>query len=339
MEQQEFNWFEAQAVKPYTISLKDLENTSARTLLLGKGRGGEVVHVYIDPVDSEIHVVTYLTTDNGGAEQAVVLSHLHGKNGGVRRNNDFIPDNGLYPELCDLEFCMLLRKHDVTMLFLKFDAHRRHAAMRFNGFAGYRAEGLPHVVKLDPPTYLEALPFGDAKMVPYLMQEACNELGVTTVTRKNALMVPAQDASRILAKVSDYCASLSPISQKDPTELMDAIRDEAINYSVTWRDDSYSGEWCLESFGGMTFSLFFDEGAWFCREVPNSIRYHAENDEDVTALQGSYQGRPYLVVLRDSGGEDFGKIHINLFGAPEQFVDNLIARYQLVRTVDDDSDA
>ncbi|MFB5759054.1 hypothetical protein [Paenibacillus medicaginis] len=87
--------------KKLPISAEDLVNKNNRTLLYGYTSERDTWHVYLK--DNEIHTIRY--KDNSCITMLVDC------------NSHYVPDKRLYPERCDYEFCLLLKKNRVNLPF------------------------------------------------------------------------------------------------------------------------------------------------------------------------------------------------------------------------------
>ena len=87
------------------ISVDQLHNKSARTLLYGYTLERDTWHVYLDE-DSKIKTVIY------GVVKDAPIKQIN-----VTFNDEYIPSKRLYAEKCDFEFCSLLKQHNIVLNF------------------------------------------------------------------------------------------------------------------------------------------------------------------------------------------------------------------------------
>lgn len=105
------------------VQATDLLNTTDRTLLYGYTCDRDTFHVYIK--DLKIHVVTYRTDYENNAPN--FMEEIQ-----VNTNDDYIPNNRLYPENCDYEFCEKLKTLGCYLPFTTWGYGRPEA--QFYGF-------------------------------------------------------------------------------------------------------------------------------------------------------------------------------------------------------------
>ncbi len=94
-----------------TISARDLNDLSPRTLLYGFTCERYTHHVYIK--DEQVHLLVYSTTNTGN--HTIIY-----RNGEIDISS-LIPDKRLYPESCELEFCKQLKMLGYYLPFTTFD--------------------------------------------------------------------------------------------------------------------------------------------------------------------------------------------------------------------------
>lgn len=322
MNEQQYEQFNNEAVRVQTVGIDDLDDRTPRTLLFGYDISRATHHAYIDPVDLQIHVLKYVTTGPVGSETVLVLSHTHGLSGGVSRNDQFVPDKRLYPESCDLDFCRLLRKHDVSLPFTTFNAAGLARADRFNGFAGHLAKpDTPAAIPLASQVIARREDFGDVRLLRHLVHDACIESGVRYASLEDQILVAEPDMARVVAQVRDYCASMSPLAYENPVAIE---QDLCSHVLLTWGEDNVGKDY-PDRCGAHTFALDYPHGVQFREDVPVVARYAGE--EGVNAVQGVFNGRPYLAVL-EQGNK--GYLHLNLYGSADRFISEMVKRHGLV---------
>lgn len=321
MNEQQYEQFNSEEAQRNTISLDDLADKSPRTLLFGYDTSRATCHVYLDPTDGLIHVLTYTSTGPVSAEKVLVLSHTSGLAGGVARNEQFVPDKRLYPESCDLEFCRVLRRYDVSLPFTTFDAAGLARVERFNGFAGYVAtEDTLKAVPVAPLIGKRPRDFGDVRTLRQMIYEACLETGAAYAVLADTVWVAEQDVQKVVEQILAYQKTMSPAAIQDPCELEDVLVGEAIRFGNHGMDlNGYP-----DRFGGYTFTASYLEGVRLADDVEGAVRYVGA--EGVTALQAMYENRPYLAVLKGNKGY----IHVNMYACPDQFIQELVKGHGLV---------
>jgi len=321
MNEQQYEHFKTEGALRNIVCLDDLADKSPRTLLFGYDVCRATIHVYIDPSDGLIHVLKYTSTGTVGSERFLVLSHTSGPHGGVARNEQFVPDKRLYPESCDLEFCRILRRYDVSLPFTRFDSAGLSRLDRFGGFSGYVATLASQrgvlVAALLPR---QPKKFGDTRLSLQLLHEACIDAEAHYAVLDDQVWVAESDVSKVLKQVNAYHATISPAAMLDPAELEDIVRDRSI---CTW---GYvpAGESHVGRFGAYTYSVDYPEGTVFADGVPDAIMYSGL--DGVKALRSTYEGRPYLIVMAANCRT---YVHINLFGCPNRFLEEMVKRHHL----------
>jgi len=112
MNQEQYKALVHLATAARLISVSDLADKSARTLVYGYTCNRDTFHVYLK--DGQIHKVVY-TFDRTLIDQF---------SGSEIEPEACVPDKRIYPEACDYEFCMLLKKFDAYMPFTGFNENR-----------------------------------------------------------------------------------------------------------------------------------------------------------------------------------------------------------------------
>jgi len=324
MNKEQYEQFQNEDADLHVVSLDDLADKNPRTLLYGYDVDRSTFHVYIDPVDGDIHVLKYVTTGPIAAEQVLVLKHTNGISGGVSSNDDFVPSKRLYPESCDMEFCQLLRRQGVSLPFTTFSDSGPARLERHGGFAGYVATAAMFnaVAVGELQVSIAQSKFGDGKLLGQMIHEACIETGARYAVRDDKILVAEPDVTKVVDLVQTYHASLSFAATEDPLNVEFDITREALLFAVTsTMYNSYP-----DRFGGYTYSIDFPEEACLNDHVPGHVRY--EGPSGVKAQQGLYAGRPYLVVLKPG---DRSQVHVNLYGPQDKFIEELVKRHQLTQ--------
>jgi hypothetical protein len=330
MDKNEFEQFETETIRLRTVNISEMQNLAPRTLLLGVGWRDETVHVYIDPVEREIHVLRYVTVGAGESEQMRVLSHTQGPNGGVTSNAYLVPEKGHYPEFCDYEFCALLRSYGVSLRFTKFDPMRHTLAGQHGRYAGpIWAPELPRATSLRPAVLVEPPKLENVEVLCELLQEACVAADVSYVIVNGDGMVAEGDLPRAVVSANAFLSSMTPASWQHPAEIMKAICTATMWMPVQGCMDDYA----LEKGGNYVFSYMFDDAS-IIRDLPDVTRY--DTSDYRTALLGTHEGRPYLLVYEYPDWEGIqGHVHVSLFGDVDKFVADMTSRYQLVPAAED----
>jgi hypothetical protein len=316
MNEQQYEQFKTEKAQRNTVCLDDLADKSPRTLLYGYDVTRATCHVYIDPTDGLIHLLKYTSTGPVGAEKFLVLSHTSGQSGGVARNEQLVPDKRLYPESCDLEFCRLLRRYDVSMSFTTFDVAGLARVERFNGFAGYVATAdAPKGVPVAPLIGGRPTDFGDVRTLRQMIHEACLETNAFFAVLDDTVWVAEQDVSKVVEQVRVYRETISPAAFLEPAVLGEEVFGDAFEFGHYAMDhNSYP-----DRFGAYTFSFDCLDSARLSNERDDVVHYVGANG--VKALQATYADRPYLVVL-DKGRKSY--LHINLFGCRDKFIKEMV---------------
>jgi hypothetical protein len=102
----------APKVEP-TISIDDLTDKKPRTLLWGYTTDRWSHHVYIE--NEKIHVFSY-------AGREIITNSLY--RDGVLVAKSVVPNKRLYPEACDIEFCLILKNMGIYLPFTNWDDMR-----------------------------------------------------------------------------------------------------------------------------------------------------------------------------------------------------------------------
>jgi hypothetical protein len=325
MNKNEFEKFENQVVRLRTAGIGEMQNLTPRTLLLGVDWRDETVHVYIDPTDREIHVLRSVSVGAGANEQMLVLSHTQGANGGVSSNAYFVSQKGHYPEFCDYEFCALLRSYGVALRFTKFDPARHALAQQHEGYAApIWTPRLPRAMSLRAATGVDPSNFADAEVLRELLKEACAVADVPYVIVNDDIIVADCDLPRVAVPANALLASTTEATRQDPAEIMKAICTATMWMPV----QGDMGNYTVEKGGHYVFPYMFDETS-IIQDLPNVTRYDASDYR--TALLGTYDGRPYLLVYEYPDWEGIqGRVHISLFGDIDKFIADMTHRYELV---------
>lgn len=325
MNEQQYKQFNTEEVQRNTVCLDDLDDKTPRTLLFGYDVTRATFHVYIDPSDGLIHVLKYTSTGTGAEQKFLVISHTSGQSGGVARNEQFVPDKRLYPESCDLEFCRLLRRYGVSLPFTTFDAAGLARVERFNGFAGYVATAdTPKGVMVASLVGGRPADYGDVRVLRQMIHEACIETNAQYAVLDETVWAAEQDVTKVVEQVRAYRETMSPAAFQDPADLEEAVVGEAIRFGhYAMGHNSYP-----DRFGAYTFTFNYIDGAHLAEDVEGAVRYVGA--EGVTAMHAMYEGRPYLVVL-EKGSKS--QVHVNLFGSPEKFMQEMVKRHRLTQVV------
>lgn len=330
MDKNEFEKFGTEAVQLRTASINELQNQAPRTLLRGLGQLDEMVHVYLDPMGHEIHVLRYVTVGAGETEQLLVLSHTQGPSGGVSSNAYFVSEKGHYPEFCDYEFCALLRSYGVSLRFTSIDPARHVFAKQHGGYAGpIWTPDLPRVTSLRAAVEVDSSKFEDDNVLRDLLQEACTVADVSFVIVNGDVRVAECDVAKAACSANALLSSMSLSIRQEPAEMMKAICTATMWGPFHGCMDNYT----LEKGGNYVFSYMFDETS-FKRDLPDVTFYDANTYD--SALLGTYEGRPFLIVdeLVDWDGIQ-GKVHVSLYGPADKFIADMAQRYKLVLTPKD----
>lgn len=117
------------------ITIKSLSDITDRTLLFGRNHDRSQFHVYIK--NGKIHVTTYDVTwfHNDVAPYGVRSIQ-------PKTNKDYLPDNIVYPERSDYEFCKLLIQSGLTVPFAawvdaSFQTAKKHNQFDDSSYFGY----------------------------------------------------------------------------------------------------------------------------------------------------------------------------------------------------------
>lgn len=102
-------------ISPSVIIGSMLNNQEDRTLLFGYTCDRLTWHVYLK--NGVIHKVIY-GNSYSSSEYTPVTEYQ------VTANEQFVPNKRLYPECCDAEFCRLLRRKNIPMVFTTYDDTR-----------------------------------------------------------------------------------------------------------------------------------------------------------------------------------------------------------------------
>ena len=113
--------------KHQVLTIRELLNKDERTLLYGYTCSRKTFHVYLK--NGKITVVKYNNNYTNGVEN-VYPENM--KEIEITNNCDFVPDKRLYPEACDYEFCVLLKRRGVNLPFIAMNPERN--IKKFYGF-------------------------------------------------------------------------------------------------------------------------------------------------------------------------------------------------------------
>ena len=327
MNEQQYKQFQEEKAHLSAVGLEHLANKAPRTLLYGYNTDRSTFHVYIDPTDGLIHVLTYVSAGRIGDERHFVLRHTKGTTGGVSRSEDYVPNKRLYPESCDLEFCRLLRDADVSLPFTTFDANGLTRVERHNGFAGHiHHEGMVQAVDLKKQMAVDFNIFAEPTMEEHLVRTACYDLGVpfTSVGYPEVTMVAEHDVEKVQAKVLDYLKTMSPAA----TRTVEDIENDISETSVAWSHSTVVENHYPDRFGAYAIRVDYRDAPVL---VGGSDTTQYDGADGLRALKGTYEGHPYFVILR---GGTVGLILVHLVGPSEQFVAETMKFHKMVpRTV------
>jgi len=330
MDKNEFEQFETEAVRLRIANINEMQNRTPRTLLLGVGWREEMVHVYIDPTEREIHVLRYVSVGAGESERMLVLSHTQGLAGGVSSNAYFVPEKGHYPEFCDYEYCALLRSYGVSLRFTKFDPMSHALDRQHGGYAGpIWAPDLPRATSLRATLPVDPSKFENVEVLRELLQDACAAADVSYIIVNGDVMVADCELPKAVVSANALLSSTTPAARQDPAEIMGAICAATMWGPIQGGMDDYT----FEKGGNYVFSFMFDDTS-FKRDLPD-VTYYDANTYD-SALLGTYEGRPYLIVDELVDWEGIrGKVHVSMYGPADKFIADMVERYQLVPTPKD----
>lgn len=111
-------------IKKNLVTVADLNNKEARTLLYGYDCNRDTWHVYLDE-DKIIHIIVYEYVSEAVSK---LVMHKNTRIHDIFENEKYVPDKRLYPEACDAEFSRALISAGVVMPWTTFNDRNFHCA-------------------------------------------------------------------------------------------------------------------------------------------------------------------------------------------------------------------
>ena len=125
MTQAEFNMLRMTTQE--LITRDDLSDISDRTLLFGRMSDRSQFHVYLK--DRRLHVLSYKVAWKDNIATPVDIQEIK-----PSVNTDYVPDNKVYPERSDFEFCQKLIDAGVAIPFTNWVSDSFNIAKKHNQF-------------------------------------------------------------------------------------------------------------------------------------------------------------------------------------------------------------
>lgn len=276
--------FEKLGQSPWLLSVTDLTDQSARTLLYGYTVERHTWHVYLD-AQGAITVLRY--REIGG--RSMLISATCGPSGGCESNEDYVPDKRLYPESCDEEFCRLLHQAGISLPFTTRteDAHERRLAAH-GGFAGCIRESLPDLEALLVP-YVDCAPSTcrSAMSGAMIAQQAARDLGLSFDESMDGIFVAKCDAPGLRNLVHEYRTAAGAAALPSSTDEVEADLRALVEamgcYDAFLQSSSFTGcvvQANVQASGGLA-SLRVDRVGSDCRDLGHGAWLVTEPDTEM----------------------------------------------------------
>ncbi|MDO8414849.1 MAG: hypothetical protein Q7S87_01410 [Agitococcus sp.] len=177
-----------------SISGAQLRNQTPRTLLYGYTLARQDWHVYLD-TQGQIHQVCY--HDAAQPKDRMLFQHRVEP---FEDNSDLIPSKRLNPELCDYEFCSLLRAAGEMLPFTTYETHTKTLANP--PYAGRTLEGLERSMAqpLDTAFLQNEFPRFATEQYKVVLDQAAIECQVPSESVGNLLWLRQVDTATVQQK-------------------------------------------------------------------------------------------------------------------------------------------
>lgn len=318
---------------PVALGVLNLTDRSPRTLLYGEVQNGAKQHVYIGH-DARIHVLVHvpLRGEEGPGKFGVdflVLSHTAGPYGGLRNPADFVPDNRVFPEFSDFEFCKLLEDREVRIPFapiLKEVPENQvfHAAVMGQGRCEKGIDMLPQVKNLQGFPRMVELEEQDLLAYRLIAQAALDTKTAFANLGLNWPTYVAESGTKVvLSKVDEY---LVEIREKG---LASFSTDDLISQSLAEPPNFYVGEES-DYHGCLMFSVTFVKPV-SPAAFAGLTRYTTDGQgyNDPVKYAGTYRGRPFTLCapIEDDVRPTY-RGYFSRFGDPAKFLVDMLGTFE-----------
>jgi hypothetical protein len=312
--------------KAGVITLDHLVDRSPRTLMYGYTLERHDVHAYVG-ADNAITLLVYSKVSNDpetGASRYLILDHAGPSGRNFESNHEFLPSKRACPEVCDFEFCRLLRNQGLMPSYTTFTERSESEGEFFGPYAGVTAD-LSHALKGIPldaaisahPLYAE-LARSDRTLSSRLLIQAAQDMGIPAETYGGSAIVAEYGAGAVVKKALEYLEGIKVADMQSSSftsRVITAVFGFG-NYIVPSQPDLINGR---ISFSVDPENVPFKKNSKF-------TRYAGTCFEGAEAVIGEVEGMPFLAV---SMSHNNVLLEVQQFGDRERRITQWVRMFSL----------